>query len=109
MDPLFITEHEEGLTRQIFSAVLDSLLAELQLNPNHYNSHSFHIGAATTATQANIPGSYIKMLGCWQSDCYQHYIKTPPQELAKFLAILATASDQQPAKCKDVTRQASRP
>ena len=73
--PSFITEHGEGLTRQIFSAYLDLLLAELQLNPNHYNSHSFRIGAATSAAQANIPDLYIKMLGRWQSDCYLHYIR----------------------------------
>ena len=77
--PLFITEHGEGLTRQIFSAFLDLLLAELQLNPNHYNSHSFRIGAATSAVQANILDLYIKILGRWQSDCYLCYIKTPPQ------------------------------
>lgn len=63
--PLFITEHIEGLTRQIFSASLDLLLAELQLKPNHYNSHSFRIGATTSAAQANIPEPYIKMLGHW--------------------------------------------
>ena len=28
----------------------------------------------------------------------QHYIKTPPQELAKFSAILAIAFDRQPTK-----------
>ena len=62
--PLFITEYGEGLTRQIFSASLDLLLAKLQLSPNYYNSHSFCIGAATSAAQANIPDSYIKMFGC---------------------------------------------
>jgi len=97
-EPLFITEHSEGLTQKIFSMALDSLLADLQLNHTHYSSHSFRIGAATTAAQANIPDACIKMLGRWQSNAYQRYIKTPPQELAKFSMILATASDQQPAK-----------
>ena len=31
----------------------------------------FCIGAATSAKQANIPDTYIKMLGCWRSDTYQ--------------------------------------
>ena len=99
--PLFITERGEGLIRQIFSTALDSLLTELQLNHTHYNSHSFCIRAGTTATQENIPDACIKMLGQWQSDAYQRYIKTSPQELAKFSTILATTSDQQPAKHQD--------
>ena len=61
--PLFITEQGKGLTRQIFSTALDSHLTELQLSHTHYNSHSFCIGAATTAAQANIPETCIKMLG----------------------------------------------
>jgi len=67
---------------------------ELQLNCNQYNSHSFCIGTAATAAQANIPEAYMKMLGRWQSDAYQRYIETPPHELAKFSSVLASASDE---------------
>jgi len=94
--PLFPTEHGQGLTRQDFCTAINSILTELQLNCNQYNSHSFRIGAATTAAQANIPEAYIKMLGRWQSDAYQRYIKTPPHELAKFSSVLASASDEVP-------------
>jgi len=81
--PLFITEDGYGLTRQTFSALLNSILSQLHLNSKNYNTHSFRIGAATTAAQAHILDTIIKMLGRWKSDAYQCYIKTPPQELAK--------------------------
>ena len=69
-EPLFHTESGQGLTRQQFCAALNLTLVALHLDCNLYNSHSFHIGAATTAAKANIPEAYIKMLGRWQSDCY---------------------------------------
>lgn len=78
---------------QIFSTALGPLLAELQLDHTHYNCNSFCIGTATTAAEANILDARIKMLGRWQSDTYQHYIKIPPQGLAKLSTILATTSD----------------
>ena len=94
--PLFLTENGQGLTRQIFCTALNSVLSELQDNCNWYNSHSFHIGTATTTAKANIPDAYIKMLGRWQSDAYQRYIKTPPCELAKFSTLIASASSSIP-------------
>ena len=75
----------------MFTTELDSLLAELNLNKHHYNSHSFRIGAATTAMQAKIPETHIQMLGRWRSDAYQRYIKTLPLELANLSKMLATA------------------
>ena len=89
--PLFLSQSGKGLTRHMFTTELDSLLAELNLNKHHYNSHSFCIGAATTAMQAKIPETHIQMLGRWRSDTYQRYIKTPPSELAKLSKMLATA------------------
>jgi len=81
--PLFMTEEGKGLTRQMFYSALNTLLSQLKLNCKHYNTYSFRIGAATSAVQARIPDSQIKMLGHRQSDAYQCYIKTPPAELAK--------------------------
>ena len=88
--PLFITQDGKGLTRQAFSALLDSVLFKLHLDTKCFNTHSFRIGAATSAAQAHIPDTYIKMLGRWQSDAYQRYIKTPPQVLAMLSKQLAT-------------------
>ena len=35
--------------------------------------------------EAGIPETQIKMLGRWQSDAYQGYVRTPPQNLVKFV------------------------
>jgi len=83
--PLFRTQDGRGLTRLAFSSALDSLLSKLidKLDHKKYNTHSFRIGAATSATQARILVSQTKMLRHWKSDAYQWYVKTPPMELAK--------------------------
>ena len=81
--PLFILEDGRYLTRQHFSSALEGLLKQLHINTHCYNTHSFRIGAATTARQANVPDPLIKMMGRWKSDAYLSYIRTPPQELAK--------------------------
>jgi len=78
--PLFITKQGRGITRQMFSSALDTLTL-LKLDYRHYNTHSFRIGAATSAAQVMIPDSLIKMLGRWQSNAYQCYIKTPVKSL----------------------------
>ena len=88
--PLFIFPDGRGLTRQLFSSMLGDLLNELNMDTKHYNTHSFRIGAATSAKLANIPDTYIKMLGRWKSDTYQQYIKTPPDELARMSKHLTT-------------------
>ena len=75
--PLHYTRGKNALPAK-FSSALESLLSKLKLNHKHYNTHSFQIGAATSAPEARIPDSQIKMLGRWQSDAYQCYVKTPP-------------------------------
>ena len=74
----------------MFTTELDSLLAELNLDKQHYNSHSFRIGAATTAMQAKIPETHIQMMGHWRSNAHQRYVKAPPTELAKLFKQLVT-------------------
>ena len=89
--PLFIFEDGRSLTHQHFSSILDNLLSRLGFDTTQYNTHSFRIGAATTAAQANIPHTSIQMLGRWKSNAYQMYIKTPPQELARFSKYLSSS------------------
>ena len=88
--PLFITSDHLYLTRALFSKKVDTILDILQVKTQQYNTHSFRIGAATTAALALIPDAHIKMLGRWRSDAYQRYIKTPPQELAQLTRRLAS-------------------
>ena len=77
--PLFITEDGSGVTRQTHAALINCLLSRLNLSTKNYNTHSFRLGAATSAAEARIPDTYIKIMGRWRSDTY---LKTRPQDLA---------------------------
>ncbi len=74
--PLFSFHDGRYLTCGLLSETLRSLLHATPHKGN-YTSHSFRIGAASTAAAANIPDWLIKVLGRWSSDCYQRYIRTP--------------------------------
>jgi len=88
--PLFIINDHTYLTRALFSKKVDTILDILQVDTQQYNTHSFRIGAATTAAQALITDVHIKMLGRWRSEANQRYIKTPPQDLAKLTRRLSS-------------------
>ena len=90
LGPLFILADGRMLTCQLFSTFLDNTLDEMHLSHGEFNTHSFRIGAATSAREAGIADSYIMMLGRWQSSAYRQYIKTPPETLAKLSKTLAT-------------------
>jgi len=88
--PLFLMENQQYLTPHLFRSLLFDILSDIGLATDRYNTHSFRIGAATSAKTAGISDLHIKMLGRWQSDAYQQYIKTPPSELAKFSKLLVS-------------------
>ena len=62
------------------------------VKPDDYTGHSFRSGAATTAVKKGLGDATIKMLGCWKSDAYQLYIKTPRHQLAAISRCLAMDS-----------------
>ena len=80
--PLFILHNGKMLTREMFGSALDRILTLLHLNKEHFNAHSFRIGAATLAKQAGMSDTHIKMLGRWRSDAYQRYVRMSPTDLA---------------------------
>jgi len=80
---LFVQKNGVALTRQSFSLELETIFRKLQLRYNGFNTHSFRIGAATTAKEAGISDLHIKMLGRWRSDAFQSYVRTSPHQLAK--------------------------
>ena len=70
------------LTRQMFSSIVKGFLTRLSLSEGNYNTHSFRIGAATAAMEAQIPEAHIK---CWDggvathtSFTYEHRQKNSP-------------------------------
>ena len=60
---LFAMEDGQYLTRELFRAQLNTILREAGLNAKDYNTHSFRIGAATSAREAGISDASIQMLG----------------------------------------------
>ena len=88
--PLFQFSDGRNLTRASLTNNLRALLHICGLDSSHYASHSFRIGAATTAGAAGIPDWLIKVLGRWKSDAYQSYIKTPTETLLQVPQNLAS-------------------
>ena len=72
--PLFTFQSGIYLTRNDISKLLRDLYPAC-ITP--VSSHSFHIGAATTATYMGHPRWLIQKLGRWTSDCFREYIRIP--------------------------------
>ena len=88
--PLFLTKDNHFLTQSAFRTNLLSILQEVGLDTKSYNTHSFRIGAATSAESAGLTESQIKSLGRWKSDAYRHYIKPTPIQMAPLSKVLAS-------------------
>ena len=91
--PLFLYPDGTKLTRPIFASALAAMLRKLNINPRHYNTHSFRIGAATSANQAGMSPLQIKALGRWRSEAYQRYIRLSPNQLASMTKSLISLAD----------------
>ena len=79
------------LSRSHLTDALRRLLQQAGYQQCLYSSHSFRIGAATTAAAAGLPAWLIKSLGRWNSDAYQTYIQCPPETLHLIPSLLARA------------------
>lgn len=90
--PLFVRKNGKPLTRKFLFTQVQAALEPFGLPASQFNGHSFRIGAATTAAQAGIPDTQIKMLGRWESWAYQSYIRTPREELASICINLASTT-----------------
>ncbi len=85
--PLFISQQGVPLTREVFITKVQAALSRAGVNPDFYKSHSFRIGAATTAAAQGINDS---TMGRWSSDAFQAYIKIPRQDFAEITKSLVT-------------------
>ncbi len=86
--PLFLFKDGRPLTRQRFVQAVRDALAKAGIQAGRYASHSFRIGAATTAAAKGIEDSIIKTLGRWKSLAYLEYVKIPRQQLANYSVML---------------------
>ena len=80
------------------NTVLYHLLQQAGLTQSNYASHSFRIGAATTATAAGLPTWLIMRLGQWINSTYRSYIHHSAISTISILRILSRtdASSQPP-------------
>ena len=79
--PLFTFTNGKWLSRASLTKELRSTLQHCDLPAKHNFTHSFRIGAATTAAAAGLPSWLIKVLGRWSSDCYERYVRDPQETL----------------------------
>jgi len=79
--PLFTFTNAKWLSLASLTKELRSVLQGCGLPADHYFTHSFRIGVATTAAGAGVPSWLIKILGRWSSDCYERYIRTSQETL----------------------------
>ena len=70
--PLFQFSDGRFLTRRGLMRILNSIKPREVKN---MSTHSFRIGAATTAAAAGYPKWAIQALGRWSSDCYRIYVR----------------------------------
>ena len=89
--PLFRFTDGRYLTRASLTNNLRALLHVCGLDSTNFASHSFRIGAATTAGAVGIPDWLIKVLGRWKSNAYQTYIKTLLEAIFQVPKTLASA------------------
>ncbi|XP_071111911.1 integrase/recombinase xerD homolog [Haliotis cracherodii] len=73
----FVHFDKSPLTRYQFQAVLKRALAHSGICTAAYSSHSFRIGAATTAAGNGGSSDLIQHFGRWGSECYKSYIRIP--------------------------------
>ena len=88
--PLFVFTDGRVLTRQRFVDAVRSALETAGIDQSKYCSHSFRIGAASTAAAKGIEDCVIKTLGRWESLAYLQYIRLPREQLAGFSSLLAS-------------------
>ncbi|KAL0150468.1 hypothetical protein M9458_054285 [Cirrhinus mrigala] len=75
-DPLFTDDFNRPATRFWFQKHLKSVLLLSGTPADNFSSHSFRIGAATTAAQKGLSQQQIQALGRWSSEAFKSYIRS---------------------------------
>ena len=87
--PVFVFQSGICLTRSNLTSTLRRLLTSAGHKAEVYSSHSFRIGAATTAASVGTPAWLIQTLGRWSSDCFKTYIQCPRDTIHDALRLMA--------------------
>ena len=86
LGPLFVWSDGSPLIAAHVNYFLRALLYRAGVS-GYYASHSFRIGAATSAAAAGVPDHLIQALGRWSSAAYLQYIRTSPTVLMDAVAM----------------------
>lgn len=76
-DPLFSFTDGIPISKQFFTQQLRLALSFCHFDLNRYQSHSFRIGAATTAATRGFTELQIQTMGRWKSNAFRKYIRIP--------------------------------
>lgn len=74
---LFVHLSGAAVSRAEFALTLQRALVWVGLPTNRYKSHSFRIGAASTAASMGISDDSIQLMGRWSSNAHKKYIRIP--------------------------------
>ena len=87
--PILQLQGGSKLSRSKLNSLIRDLASRCGIPPERYSTHSFRIGAASTAAAAGIPEWKIQALGRWTSGCYMRYVRLPASETDAVAATLA--------------------
>lgn len=73
--PIFIHFGGDPLTRYQFNSMLKKGMKSMGLSASGFSSHSFRIGAATSAAMGGCPIEEIQVMGRWRSSAVNSYIR----------------------------------
>ena len=80
--PLFLFENGLPLSHSLLTDRLRAILLSAG-SPGSFSSHSFPIGAATSAARPGILDHLIQVSGRWQSNACKQYSRTPPDLITR--------------------------
>ena len=80
-DPLFCWPSGQMITTNSFIRKLRRHLGDLGIDWKQYSGHSLRRGAAVSAKAAGCGPELIKLLGRWNSDAYQVYLRFVPAHI----------------------------
>ena len=75
--PLFCFPGIQYVSYSFFRETLSNSLSRSGLSPSRYKSHSFRVGAASTAATLGISDEQIQHMGRWKSLAFKSYIRLP--------------------------------
>ena len=83
----FVWVDRSPLTAAHVNCYLREILSRAGVS-GQFSSHSFRIGAATSAAAAGIPDHLIQTLGRWTTQAYLRYIRTAPDMFLSIAPLL---------------------